>query len=59
VSLGQAGVQMPLGQTSAPAGDFEAEYRGSMEHAESTVQAHVAQAIASKKVGEDQFNSPN
>ena len=33
----QAGVQVPVGDAYAPVGDFEAEYRGAMEHAKSTV----------------------
>lgn len=42
---------MPIGESHAPAGDFEAEYRGAKEHADAIVTAHVAEAISFSKVG--------
>ena len=41
---------MPVGDAYAPTGDFEAEYRGAMEHAKSVVLNAVSLAEISEKV---------
>ena len=39
---------MPVGDSDAPAGDFEAECRGAMEHAKHTLSKAVDVAIEDK-----------
>jgi hypothetical protein len=39
---------MPVGNSDAPAGDFEAECRGAMEHAKHTLSKAVDGAIEEK-----------